>query len=120
MTAKTDLLPLPEWMSNYTIPADSFDCGEQAVLIDRMHDYARANVEHHTAALQAEIERLREVQADLKRKDAEIARLRAQLEYTDRYAIDSIRTASRDLDDWRGDMLHLSNSARAVLAKENE
>jgi Uncharacterized conserved protein len=78
---------------------------------------------HYKCAMR-EIERLREelseVRAELERKDAEIARLRAQLEYTDRYAMDSIRTASRDLDDWHGDMLHLSNSARAALLKDGK
>lgn len=59
MTAEIELLPLPEWMSRYTIPSDDFECGEVVMLDDRMHDYARENVAHHTAALQAEIEGLR-------------------------------------------------------------
>jgi hypothetical protein len=59
MTTETDLLPLPEWMSNYTIPADDFDCDNDVMLDDRMHDYARANVANAIAPLQAEIEALR-------------------------------------------------------------
>lgn len=38
------LPPLPEWMSNYTIPADGFGCDKDVMLVDRMHDYARAAV----------------------------------------------------------------------------
>lgn len=38
------LPPLPEWMSNYTIPADGFECDKNVMLVDRMHDYARAAV----------------------------------------------------------------------------
>lgn len=59
MTTEIELLPLPEWMSRYTIPSDGFECDKVAMLDDRMHDYARENVAHHTAALQAEIEALR-------------------------------------------------------------
>jgi hypothetical protein len=55
------LLPLPEWMSSYTIPDDGFECDGQVVLIDRMRDYARANVKHHTEALRAEVKRLQEI-----------------------------------------------------------
>lgn len=59
MTDDIKLLPLPEWMSNYTIPADGFAGGKDVMLADRMHDYARANVAVATATLQAEIEALR-------------------------------------------------------------
>lgn len=45
-------------------------------------------------------------------------RLRQQLEWTERYALDSLKTNSRDMDDWRGDMRHIANSARAALAQE--
>jgi len=54
MTTEIPLLPLPEWMSRYTIPADGFAGGEHTVLIDRMQAYARANVARATEALQAE------------------------------------------------------------------
>ncbi|MCA3182396.1 MAG: hypothetical protein INH13_02025 [Cupriavidus sp.] len=59
MTDHIELLPLPKWMSNYTIPSDSTIFEEDVVLADRMRDYARANILHHTAPLQAEIEALR-------------------------------------------------------------
>lgn len=61
MTADIKLLPLPEWMSHYTIPADDFAGVKVVMLADRMRDYARANVEHHTEALRAEVERLQEI-----------------------------------------------------------
>ena len=71
MTTDTKLLPLPEWMSNYTIPADGFENDEDVMLDDRMRDYARANVAHATAPLQAGIEALRvEVAAQRTRADA--------------------------------------------------
>lgn len=38
------LPPLPEWMSNYTIPADDFAGVKVVMLADRMRDYARAAV----------------------------------------------------------------------------
>jgi len=60
MTTEIPLLPLPEWMSHYTIPADGFEGVKVVMLADRMHDYARANVEHHTEALRAEADALRE------------------------------------------------------------
>src|SRR5690606_34730286 len=64
MTAEIELLPLPKWMSNYTIPSYSSVYDEDVILADRMHDYARANVAVATATLQAEIEALRaEVEA---------------------------------------------------------
>lgn len=59
MTAEIDLLPLPEWMSRYTIPTDGFEYGEGVMLDDCMRDYARANVARNTALLRAEIEALR-------------------------------------------------------------
>lgn len=59
MTTEIELLPLPKWMSNYTIPPDSSVYEKDVLLDDRMHDYARENIAHHTAALQAEIEGLR-------------------------------------------------------------
>lgn len=59
MTTEIELLPLPEWMSRYTIPSDGFECDKVVMLDDRMHGYARENIAHHTAALQAEIEGLR-------------------------------------------------------------
>ena len=59
MTTEIELLPLPEWMSRYTIPSDGFECDKVAMLDDRMHDYARANVANAIAPLQAEIEALR-------------------------------------------------------------
>ena len=85
MTTDTKLLPLPEWMSNYTIPADGFEHDEDVMLDDRMRDYARANMElllaenermknmaimqaarasaaeRETEALRAEVERLKVV-----------------------------------------------------------
>lgn len=54
-TSNVELLPLPEWMSNYTIPADGFEHDEDVMLDDRMHDYARANME----LLLAENERMK-------------------------------------------------------------
>lgn len=59
MTTKTELLPLPKWMNNYTIPGDSYVFDKDVTLADRMRDYARANVAVATATLQAEIEALR-------------------------------------------------------------
>jgi len=43
--------------------------------------------------------------------------LKAQLEWTERYAQDAIKTGSKDMDDWRGDMEHIANSARAALSQ---
>jgi len=65
MTTEIPLLPLPEWMNHYTIPADDFEGVKVVMLADRMRDYARANVEHHTEALRAEADALREVLAEL-------------------------------------------------------
>lgn len=59
MTTETELLPLPKWMSNYIIPPDSSVFHKDVRLVDRMHDYARANVANAIAPLQAEIEALR-------------------------------------------------------------
>ena len=50
MTDETDLLPLPKASKMYDIPG--YDEEE-------LKDYARANVAHATATLQAEVERLR-------------------------------------------------------------
>jgi len=72
MTTEIELLPLPEWMSRYTIPSDGFECDKVAMLDDRMHDYARENVAHHTAALQAEIEALRAEVDALRMNDASV------------------------------------------------
>ena len=49
MTSSAKLLPLPETNGSYTNPYDS----------DDLTNYALANVEHHTAAKDAEIEALR-------------------------------------------------------------
>ena len=54
-----ELLPLPRWMETYRIPGDDFHTGPDQYLSERMQAYARANVEHHTAALQAEVEAMR-------------------------------------------------------------
>ena len=44
--ADVEVLPLPDWG------------GAQVIPDDLIRDYARANVEHHTEALRAEVERL--------------------------------------------------------------
>lgn len=49
MTTETDLLPLPEPNGSYTNPYDG----------DDLENYARANVAHAVATLQAEVEALR-------------------------------------------------------------
>jgi len=56
MTAKTDLLPMPKGEAVGMYQAWSYD---------QMQAYARANVEHHTVALQAEVDTLREALAAL-------------------------------------------------------
>lgn len=66
---------------------------------------ALTNYQHARTELEKAIDALR----------AENARLRAQLEWTERYATDSAKTRSRDVDDWQGDMQHIANSARAAL-----
>ena len=51
MTADVELLPLPDWG------------GAQVIPDDLIRDYARANVEHHTEALRAEVAEWRRVAA---------------------------------------------------------
>ncbi len=81
MTTETDLLPLPKWMSNYTIPADDFECDKGVMLVDRMHDYARANVARAIAAKVAEIDTLRTRLEDTVRDSTnKIEALRAEAE----------------------------------------
>ena len=80
MTDETDLLPLPKWMSNYTIPADSSVYDEDVMLADRMRDYARANVARAVAPLQDEVEALRAEVAEWKRVAAAQAELHGEAE----------------------------------------
>jgi len=54
-TADIELLPLPDWM----------ECLGEVSAAD-IRDYARANVEHATAPLQAEIEKLREALEEIR------------------------------------------------------
>ena len=69
MTTETDLLPLPEWCQG---------CGES--LPRDMQDYARANVEHAVAPLQAEIDALRTLLEDTVRDSTnKIEALRAEV-----------------------------------------
>lgn len=56
MTTEVELLPMPKGEAVGMYQAWSYD---------QMRDYARANVLHHTATLQAEINALREALAEL-------------------------------------------------------
>jgi hypothetical protein len=57
MTTETDLLPLPELPRQ--VEGYNSDYWEAGQIEEYAADYARANVEHHIAPLQAEIEALR-------------------------------------------------------------
>lgn len=68
MTADTKLLPLPESDCQPNALRWLFPVDQR----ERVQDYARANVSHATAPLQAEIERLRSILIDLKDWDCDV------------------------------------------------
>lgn len=70
------------------------------------------------------LERLKAADGVLRGPEAQVAALLAerdalkhQLEWTERYALDTIKTDSKDMDDWRGDVQHIANSARSALSQ---
>ena len=90
----TKLLPLPEWMSNYTIPADGFEYDKNVMLVDRMQDYALANVLHHTAPLRYALDNaarsIKSLRGVMDSYAAEIEALRAE-----------VRTLVRQNGEWQ-------------------
>lgn len=63
MTTEVELLPLPA--EDYVDDEGLWEKRYGPYSPDQMKDYARANVLHHTATLQAEINALREALAEL-------------------------------------------------------
>lgn len=111
MTTETDLLPLPKWMSNYTIPADDFECDKGVMLVDRMHDYARANVARAIATKDAEIDTLRTRLEDTVRDSTnKIEALRTEAEQHLRQAMSNgakARAAQAEADNLRTEVERL-------------
>ena len=100
----TKLLPLPEWMSNYTIPADGFEYDKNVMLVDRMQDYALANVLHHTAPLRYALDNaarsIKSLRGVMDSYAAEIEALRAE-----------VRTLVRQNGEWQARVERLATEA---------
>ena len=104
VTSNVELLPLPEWMSNYTIPADGFEYDKNVMLVDRMQDYALANVLHHTAPLRYALDNaarsIKSLRGVMDSYAAEIEALRAE-----------VRTLVRQNGEWQARVERLATEA---------
>ena len=108
MTAETDLLPLPEGYAAWAYIGST-----RVYSADGMESYARANVSHAAAPLQAEVEALRAEVAEWKRVAAAQAELHNKAESRAGRLAEALRLAEEHISDLTPEWY---NSGQRVLA----
>src|SRR5690606_4052362 len=111
MTAETDLLPLPPLHIAPSVEPVDYPNVAQALM-----DYARANVAHATAPLQAEVEALRAEVDEWKRVAAAQAELHGEAEER----ADRLREGLREADSKFPPLYHAINATMLALGRDGQ